>query len=515
MEYVGGAAGATLGYIMNDVKGAYAGYKFGRRYGKKFTNNNSTMDSGYGSGKRSGSSTKRASKRAKVGYTFVGGKQTGRMSRAAFLKRLGPKKTNRRSVTKRGGKRRSVKKGTKVSLGPYSGSFRKPRRVKRSMMSKCLAQGYAKNIEQYGRVSDSDCVFVGQSTAYINEVARVACNAIIRKLMTKAGFKINNQLFEVSATGPLAGIDQEQESIGLRFAYYTRDAVTGSYTTVLYDTVAEQNFIDICRGFSAFSNQVINYLRAITVLEPWKIAVYRRNQNAQWFVHAAEIWLTDSHLDIFMESSMTIQNRTLAAAVLDTNNVETNRVDSQPLKGWIYEFKHADPRVKNPGPPTSLVNPEDSNLDYDNIQDIGLFLRNGANFSNPLGTDPGVTENVGSTEPMVPQYFANIAKATPVTLQPGEIKKLTFFYKFSGKITNLLKSMRATNWSVSLGLGYVSGMKGKCQVIALEEMMRTSSTNKVEVAYERELKIGAIAKIGLSSAVLEAPVVYAQYDSLL
>lgn len=50
-KYVGGAAGGTLGYIVGDVPGGYAGYKYGRYAGEKFAKRRS-MPKSYGKRKR-------------------------------------------------------------------------------------------------------------------------------------------------------------------------------------------------------------------------------------------------------------------------------------------------------------------------------------------------------------------------------------------------------------------------------------------------------------------------------
>jgi len=496
-RYAGGAAGATLGLIAGNVPGAIAGGIYGYKKGKD-AENLSLMDSGYGSKRKSSGGYN--AKRRKVGHVFIGGKDAGVLSRGAFLKRVGVSKRKNRP-----GKRQRAmnRKKTKFQIGPsvFAGKFSKPKKLKQTVEQRCLSKGYHTTVEQFGEVNDSDCVYLSHSSGTINEVARTIATSILRTLLTKAGFKITNQFLELSVIHAYEGANFVENSSGLRFVYTTKNIINGSYAGIGYNTVDGQSFNDIQFAFSGFSNRLIDYIRNTSNDEPYKIAVYRRdldNISTNWIL-AAEMHLEDCHLELNILSSLQVQNRTRSA--LNVGNgyeqLTTDRIDSQPVKGMLYEFKNADPRVRHSGPLPTLLGTVDNNL-FSYMNDYGLKLVRGEEY-------------VGSTEPFVPKYWANITKATKVSLDPGQMKKTMFTYKIAGKIVNTLKKLRVTQWSGPDAA--FSGMVGKCQMICFEETMRTPSANKIYISYEREVKIGAIVKASLRQGPLESKIVSTEINN--
>lgn len=511
MSWSGAAAGATLGFIAGNVPGAVAGGYMGYNTGKNLPKKK-LMDSGYGSRKRkyTGSGLTGVRKRVKT-VTHALQKGSG-MSRGAFLGKLGYRAVgNDRAVriTKRGGKRRkSVTTRTTNLGGPYGGSFKKPKKLKRTMDSRVLSQGCLKIVEQYGSIIDPDCVYLQHSTGFLNEIGRTLAIAILRKLFIKAGFKITNNHNEVVFAVTDAGGIITEYSDGIKLVLTTRDPITSAKTNIYFDTSDNQTFVNICDAWTDFPNYFINYMRNQNTNEPYKVALYRRDFATVVNGHtlAAEIYLEDSHMELNFVSNLCIQNRTRAATTGGTasEELDMSRVDVQPLKGWIYEFKNADSRVRHSGTTTNLL--YNTNQYFNTMKDSGMLLIPGSMYGAPV---TGV-QKYGATEPLDPKYFANIAKATKIVLQPGEMKKTTFSWNLSGKITNTLRKLKVQKWD---GVGFFSGMIGKSQMIALEEVMRTPSSNKIEIAYERELKIGAVVKIAMKQALLEPAVISENYSA--
>lgn len=518
MGYLGGFAGATLGYIVGDVPGAALGYKLGSSAGK-FLPQNKSMDSGYGSRKRkmSNSGPQRASKLVKFNRASA---SSARLSRPAFLNRLGYKigRNGRpiRKATKRGGKRKVAKRSAfSVKSGVYTGKGARTKKNKQTTESRCLSQGYLKTIEQYGSVNDPDCVYLTHSTAYLIELASTINCALLRKILTKAGFKITSTNTELSVSLPAVGSEALSKSDGLKFVYTCKDQATNVYRVYEYDTLDNQNFNSLCYLWTDMTNRLIDYFRNDgTTFEPYKLAVFRKDftlTTPSWNL-GAEMYLEDCNIEIHMMSNLVIQNRTLAS--LDTvgtalDQILSDRIDAQPLKGYVYEFKNADPRVKN----SALSKPfalEFQNILWGSIRDTGMRLIRGNEYT---GNVAGSTTWAGATEPFVPQYFANCTKSAKILLQPGEMKKFSFNWNLKGKIVNVIKKLRVTKWDTTSS--NISGMSGHSQMIALEEVMRTPSVNKVTVGYERELKLGVIIHAGWKQAPIESPVVAESFSNIL
>lgn len=377
------------------------------------------------------------------------------------------------------------------SVGTYKGSFKKAKRIKKTMKSMALAKGFHKTLEQYGTVTSSDCVYLGHSSGNLTEMSEVIYSALMRKIMNKAGFKMSSLFRELAVSNPGSGVNFNEDATGLRFVYTVMLQSVGTTNNVIYDTLNGQNFGDVLLAFTQFRLHLLDFIRgeqgagAREAYEPFKLAVYTKDVTAtidQWRL-GAEMFLEDVHLELSCNSIMTIQNRTKAAEA--TTDFGTERVDSQPLKGYLYEFKHADPRVRFASSANEALN---NNQVFNRMNANGLSLIRGNQFGP-------------SNEPLDPKYFANIAKATKITLDPGEMKKMTFSYRVSGKITNILKKLQVTRYHSVTGV--FNGQIGKCQFFAFEELMRTPSNNLITVAYERELQYGAIVKYKYSDTPLD------------
>jgi len=536
-RYAGAAAGAVLGLVTTEQPwtGAVYGYQVGKWSERNLPKNikmprtprtqrtrrrTNPYPSPRYSGSRSRTLPPRYGGSKRVPANMSTGKRklsSGSSTYSGRRDRLGRPYVTVGAAARRGSVRKSMKRGRKplFTPGPYTGNFRKPVRVKRTAESKALSQGYHLTVEQHGVVSDSDTVFITHSTLYINRMADAIMAALIRKIMTKAGFKMTNVYNEVAASTPSGGtstipsIQPAENSGGLKFIYTEKEMTNGIYQQWQWESTDNLNFNGFLAGMTHFRNRLIEFMRNTSptgtvgspAVEPYKIAVYKQDQSGAdvfWRL-GAEMYLEDVHLELDIQSHLTIQNRTAAAyhlAGTTGDHLDADRVDNQPLKGWIYEFKHADPRLRHTGNQNNgtLLN----NAGFNRIPDTGLALGRGANFD-------------GSREPFVPQYFSNISKATRVVLQPGEMKKLSFYHKFSGKFNSVYKKLRVTRWDLTTT---VSGAQGKSQMVCFEEMIRTVSTNKINIGYEREYKVGAIVKYSLSQAPLESYLTSEEYNAI-
>jgi len=512
MGWKGKAAGSVLGFIAGDLPGAVAGYKLGNYMDVDLPQKNSMVNTRK---RKYGSPSKSAqAKRAKLGYVTSGGKAIGRATYDEYRARVAANNSRHSRVI--AGKRVAVKKKSKIghkhsSGSTYAGKFKKPRKHKKSMEQRFLSQGFLSTTEQYGTVADPDCVYLIHSTGYLLELANVMNVALLRKVMNKAGFKITNVNNEIAASAPIsAGVDPAENSSGLRFVFTCKQMTTMNTRNYVYDTLDNQSFMDVTRLWTDMRDRIVDFFRGQgEILEPYRIAVYQRDSTIasnNWNL-GAEIFLEDCHMEIAMASNLVVQNRTLAS--LDTigvaaDQVSTDRVDAQPVKGWLYEFKHADPRTRHSAAgATATIS---SNEFWTNMRDMGIRLIRGEQFTGNVSTVGGATTVItGATEPFVPKYFANCVKSSRILLQPGEVKKTGFTWKLSGKVINIFKKLKVVLWQGTDSS--FAGMVGKCQMIALEEVMRTPSTNKVTIAYERELKIGVIVKPHFKQAPVETSVI--------
>lgn len=508
-RYAGAASGAVLGGIAGNLPGAFVGGNLGYKYGKasesSYPKYSTTMPNTYptpttgsrGSRKRKLSSRAGGSGAKRIKKTLF----VGQSQRAAYNKAIGRSKSRRPVVHRK--RRGRAAKGT-TSLGPYTGRFGKTKRNVQSIEARCLSQGYHKTIEQFGGISDPDCVHIAHSTANVLETSYTMASALIRKVMTKAGFKITNAHVNVAVSDPVSGTVAIDDSTGLKFVYTGKESASGAFETIVYETLVNASFGGILDAFGvSLGNKFIDYIRDSITYEPYRLAVYKKDESVltHWRL-GAELFLEDMHMDVYFQSSLVIQNRTKAANNADgtsADQLSLDRVDIQPLKGYIYDFKHGDPRVKHQGAGFVSAYPF-SNQVFNMIPEPGLNLVRGVQFQP-------------AQEPLQPKFWSNCNKSTQVMVQPGEMKKLSFSHVLKGKVTTLIKNMKACNWLTITTSTYYTGIIGHCQMISLEELMRTPSTNLVTLAYERELKIGAIAKEMKRQAPLETKLIAQEFNN--
>jgi len=500
-RYAGAASGAVLGGIALNVPGAvyggYWGYKKGKESEQNFTKNSQMQrrDSAYGTG---GNRKRKLSIAAGSNSRIKRRLFNGPSQRGAYLKAVGKRTPNMRRGGRRRPGRKGVKKGPAFTSGPYTGSFKRPKKVTKTIEQLCQSSGYHRTLEVHGAVNDPNCVFITHSTNHINEIGYTITYALLRKILTKAGFKVTNQFNAISVTGAATGVDPAQDTTGLRFVYTVKNPVLGNTNVTAYDTVGAQSFTDLCIASSFMSAPIIEYLRRQANDVPYKLAVYIKDEAiASYWRLGAEMFLEDCDIQLFTSSVITLQNRTLSAnATGDTYDID--RVDNQPIKGMIYNFKHGEPRVRNQGSPPggALWN----NSRFNRMTDFGVTLDRGAEF-------------IGGGEPFTPKYFQNIEKAIPVLMQPGEMKKTTLFHKFSGKLKTVFKNIRVDFYDV--GTAYCAGVSGRSQMLCFEETMRTASSNKITVSYERELKVGCIIKHSFYQAPLETFLTSQSYNNIV
>lgn len=510
-RYAGAASGAVLGGIIGNVPGAvtggYWGYKRGIASETSLPKNSKRMQAATrnyptpttGFRKRRLSVSARSGGPALKKRLFIGKSQRQSYNKAVGARRRRGGRSFKRS------RRRGNSKRVRVSIGPYTGAFAKGKKNQFTSETKFLSLGYHKTIEQYGSINDPDCTHITHSTGNVVETMRTIAAALIRKVMTKAGFKVTNPHVVVNATGDSLITDNAE---GIKFVYMTREqgtATIGNYEFVI-PAASVLSFGGILDSFGVtMSNSMIENFRDNAGQHlPYRLSVYKADYNVavtHWRL-AAELALEDVHIELGIQSTLTVQNRTKAALNADgADQTSLDRIDVQPLKGYIYDFNHADPRVKHQGNAIPTAGGF-SNQVFNLIGEPGLNLIRGASFTP-------------AQEPVVPKYFQNCSKNVQVVMQPGEMKKLSFVFMYKGTIGNYFKSHRPTKW-ITIGADtFYTGLKGKSQMISLEELMRTPSTNLVTLAYEREMKIGCFAVEKRYQAPLETKLISQQINNTI
>jgi len=348
------------------------------------------------------------------------------------------------------------------SSGFYKGSIKRAKHAKKTVEQLALQKGFHVVNDTYGRVADGQGVYLMHSTWSATHMTTAIVGALTRKLFAKAGIQINERSEEL----PLASL---VSALGFRIEFTHQNAVNAAGNTTNYDTVEDDTLQSVINNLAGPIGYFANYLSNTggVLSEPYRMSLYSLD-GALWRL-AATLNLQNEYLNIFISSELNFQNRTngdLAAA----GDANIERVDNQPLIGKMYEFGNSDPRLRQNSSVTDPLNTS------------GL---NGIKLIRAVDLTGGIIGSTFQHRPS-PKIWANCKGTSQFILDPGNLKKTFVSWKASGLLVNILKKLKTT----TVGGGGVSGAPGKCQIVMLEEKLRTAGTNLVTVQYEHVHKVG-------------------------
>jgi len=483
MEYLAGASGGALGFIAGDVPGAYAGYKLGKRAYKFFTKNSempSTRGTPYRRRVTRMVTPRRTPKR--VGQTSTPKRKYGNGIRTRVpynnkKARVGPTPNLAKALRKK-----AYPAIVGISTGSHKGKFATPGKIPKTFENTSLKNGYHLTKETIGTVQDADCVYVYHSNYHPIQAARVICGALLRSLFRKAGIEIGNQEAEIPLLNAL-------DSQGFRITYTNRNPITGLLTPDNYDitdNTALWLLVDRMMDAGRMGNQFQQYMQDVgdNWKDPYSLALYSADTGGGFRLHAL-MTLQDEHIVYQATSAITVQNRTQGSSAASTD-YNADRIDNQPLKGYLYQFKNGDPRLKQSMGSNTGIN---WNLD---------FLYNTGDVDHVRSFGGSNLPTIGSrlmAEPPVPSIWKNIDASSKVHLEPGDMKKGVVVSQYKAKLPELLKKFRIDVAGVPVGTNpgtcYSKLSTHKSQILSMEETLRTPSSNLVTCIFEAEHKVGA------------------------
>lgn len=398
--------------------------------------------------------------------------------RAAQQARSATQASNNRSAQTTAPKKFNKLSG--VSTGKYVGKFKSPDKSKKAKtQTYYLSKGFHTTMEKFGTFSDPHCLYVGHSTFYAGQVSRTIMGALLRKLFLRAGIPIGSRGQELPNSGPY-------DATGFRVIFEVRRNEDNQVTSWVYDITNNSTLTSLIDGFNDmrlyFYYKLIDespqYYPQVNSA-PYALYLYAQDANTEalQYRNLSTMLLQNEKMNIGMKSEMTIQNRTYGAGA---TGADLDRVDNQPLQGYLYEFSNAAPKLRY-----SPSSPESENA-IDRVSLEGTIFAKASAYPAESGLD----------EPPVPAKWSNLIKSSRVTLQPGEMKKCSVAIKYIGVFPTLFESLCANRFVVVGGdpTKYVNKVKGRSQILCLEEILRTPSENQVTLAFEQEFTCGVTFK---------------------
>lgn len=373
------------------------------------------------------------------------------------------------------------------STARYAGKFKKKRK---SRIVKPLTihqkRGFSFTTETHGDVQDPHCVYLVHSTYAQFELCKAILGALMRAVLNAANITVTNK-DAVLKLGTLQ--TGEPTAQNHRFVLTTFNNLTHTYERHAIATQEGSSFQSILNTWDNAFNFLLSLLRGANGWDIYDIQLVESETtgNTNAFHTKARIYQEDMSLSVMTDSVLTIQNRTSGAFATGDAVLSADRIDNQPLHGFIYTLKNGDPRFK---PVYTIADRPFNQIDI-----------HGGNLSR--ADDLPVTFQ----EPPVPSSFSNLKSYSKVNLDPGFIKKSSIHWALKGKLKTVMYKLINKHFvnlpDVGPNNNFVVGVPGQCQIIALEEKIRTNSTNVLTVTYERQNTLAAMIFVKKTSVPLQ------------
>lgn len=368
------------------------------------------------------------------------------------------------------------------------------RKKKPNEMLQSLKLGYHITREQYGTLTDPHIGYIIHSTNEYNDLVRVIVGAMVRKLFKKAGINVETR----SQTLPLE-INNGSGPEAFIIKWVTTRFNTNDQTESLYEIPNDAGLDDIINGLVGLTNTIITYLTDVEANEITHLRLYMRTTvlpTADERRIVAELDLKNEDFHFCSTSKLKVQNRTKGDSTGSDNDAD--RVDNSPVYGKLYEFKGGSIKLRT-------VN----NADFDYNKVFNSMPANG--ISLVRGAELPEYE-----EPPAGKHFMNNVSQVKVYLNPGDIKYATISYNYSAKFKTFMDKFKAKNFRNDIGAPFrYAGIPGKTQMVVLEEVIRSISSNPIVLVYEREITMGGYMTSKKRAVPLSTQLVSEAYSNLI
>lgn len=347
--------------------------------------------------------------------------------------------------------------------GVNAGKFRRSSKKAANKLAPYLKKGFVDTQEVSGLVKDPDCVYLQHSAVDADKQFAMVRKCLLRDLFKKAiSFDCENAdqvipLQQTDGTAVECRIVLVKEDVAT--GSFTEDVVTTAPTTmdtiqkIANASVFDVAFREYAQGTvsgSATNVTKLKYLRCYlldysTVGYNWRLA--------------AQIELEFQHVNVYVKSTMKVQNRSLGAS----GEVDATAVNNNPLIGYKYDFSCGTPSTRQSG---AFLLETTGGLQ-------GVSLVRAAQLPQSF------------KEPPLPRVFQKLTGAAKVKLDPGQVKYGSVYYKAKIPLLKYLTIIgyRYNNYSITPSFK-AHHVHGKCQLFAFEDLINVNVNELIQVAYE-------------------------------
>lgn len=360
------------------------------------------------------------------------------------------------------------RKKRKVGKAPKSKTSSK-RPVKRKTSSKKKPKkkspGYTTTIKQevHGKFRRDRVSYFGfQATAGRQELFQVAADAIIRAILKRHRISVRrtDEPVQLHASVPT----MQSFKLQYRRTQYTDGTDAGQAGNVYHNLSSGTYESHVATIATEIKDKV----------EQGCYPMYWESKNSSGNVVSCHRKVGDAKLHLSVKRMIKLRNITLN----DDGGDTINSLDTNPLQGRLYKFRHDVPRVN-----ATLYETDVTNFSkfHDRVCTAGVMFgpqRHSNNDHDGVPAAPAIMNQnaVLSTPPPGGRVWDNLSSSKKIGLAPGQSAMHKMAFKFTGTVRQFLSKF-ATSEYTPPSIGY-------CHMFGLEQKYKTGTTDKVVVEYD-------------------------------
>ena len=363
--------------------------------------------------------------------------------------------------------RKKVSKRGKVRKGPKAKTQKSKRPVKKTSSKKKPKKKVTYTVttkqEVHGKFRRKNVSYFGfQATAGMAELFLVAADAMLRAFLKRhhVSIRVTDEVVPIAASVPA----MSKLRIDYRRTKYD-DGTDGG----------EANGAEINFASGTYQSHVIAL--GAELQAKCRDGYYpRRGEtlNSAGNIIVVNRKVGDAKLALSVQRMIKLRNITKNDDAGDT----LNSLDTNPIQGRLYKFRHDTPRVT-----PSLYETDVANYSkfHDRLQTAGVIFgpqRNatGDNDGAPIEPDIMAEDKVLSSPPAGGRIWDNLSSSKKIAMAPGQAAVHKMSFKFQGTVRQFLAKFATS--------AYETPTIGYCHMFGFEQKFKTSAQDEINVEYD-------------------------------
>lgn len=384
--------------------------------------------------------------RRNFGPTDIPGSSMPAKKSTGGKKRKAGKAMRRKTVSKR-----TVKKSR-------TSSKKKPKK-------KSVSYAVTTKQEVHGIMKRKNVSYFGfQATAGMNELFKIAADALLRAVMKKHSISIRRTDEPPRIISSVPNMNQ------LKF-YYRRTKYQDG-TDDIVDIPGADMLLGSGGTYESFVTALATELE--TNVRNGAFVYYYVTKNSSGGV-VRESWkVGDAKVNISVKRNIKLRNITKA----DGGSGDTNVLDTNPIQGRLYKFRHDVPRVT----PSLYSTDRDSFAKFhDRNCTAGVIFgpqRNALGDNKGTYVEPSIMAEgkILSSPPPGGRVWDNLSSTKKVGLAPGQAATHKMAFKFAGTLRQFMSKFGPSD--------YVAPSIGYCHMFGFEQKFKTDANDIINVEYD-------------------------------